>query len=92
MKKETHHQNAKAVVGFLIVAIGAVLLYKLYSNEQYFGDDPAALQNYILLSFVGMGFLVGLFYLVSKPAHVHKSVAKSMPAKTVKKTTKKKKK
>lgn len=67
MQKSSHHHTAQGVIGLLIVSIGFVLFYKLFMNQDAFVEDPSALRNYVTLSIVSMGFLVGLFYLVTKP-------------------------
>ena len=94
MKKGTHHENAKGIIGLLSVAIGFVLFYKLFTNQEFFADDPEALKDYIILAFVGMGFLVGLFYLVSQSAHhaAHAPKPHKLKATKAGKATKKKKK
>mgnify|MGYP001564344016 CR=1 FL=1 len=92
MKKGTAHENAKAIIGLLIVAIGFVLFYKLYINQEFFLDDPEALQDYVILSVVGMGFLLGLFFLVSKSVHhaIRAPKAKAVKSVPAKKSAKKK--
>lgn len=67
MKKGTPHHNALGIIGLLIVAIGFVLFYKLFTNQAAFADDLGALRNYVILSILVMGFLTFLFYLASKP-------------------------
>ncbi len=81
MKKSSHHESAKGIIGLLVVAIGFVLFYKLATNQDSFVDDLNALRYYVVLSILAMGFLLGLFYLVSRSTH-------QSPAK---KSTKKKK-
>jgi hypothetical protein len=67
VKKGSHHHNALGILGLLILGIGFVLFYKLATNLDSFTDDLGALRNYVALSIVGMGFLLGLFYLATKP-------------------------
>jgi hypothetical protein len=86
MNRGSDHHVAHGVIGLLIVAIGFVLFYKLALNEQYFAEDVNALRNYVLLSILTMGFLLGLFFLASKP-HKPKTIkaAKSKSKKKKKK-------
>jgi len=86
IKRGSHHHNAQGVIGLIIVAIGFVLFYKLAVNQDLFADDIRALRNYAALSIVIMGFLLGLFYLVTKP---HTSTNK---AKKSRKSSKKRRK
>ena len=71
VKKGSHHHNMQGVVGLLVLAIGFVLFYKLATNLDAFMTDPSALQNYVVLSIVSMGFLIGLFFLATKPHASH---------------------
>ena len=75
MKKGSHHHNAQGLIGLLVLAIGFVLFYKLATNQDAFFDDPDALRNYVTLSIVSMAFLLGLFYLATKP-HASKTKKK----------------
>lgn len=70
MQKGSAHQTAQGVIGLLIVGIGFVLFYKLFTNQNAFADDPNAMFNYVILSIVAMGLLTGLFFLVAKKPHV----------------------
>ena len=78
MKNGSHHHTMQGIIGLLVVAIGFVLFYKLATNLDFFSDDPTALRNYVVLSILSMGFLTGLFFLVTKP---HGKVAKASKAK-----------
>lgn len=75
LRKGTHHHNAQGVIGLLIVIIGFVLFYKLAVNQDFFNEDMGALRNYAALSIVTMGFLLGLFYLATKP-HISSKTTK----------------
>ena len=67
MKKGSHHHNAQGLIGLLVLAIGFVLFYKLATNMDAFTNDLNALRNYVILSILSMGFLLGLFFLATKP-------------------------
>ena len=69
MAKPHHVNNAKAVVGLLILAIAFVIFFKFWTNQTYFFQDPNALRNYVIFAIVGGGFLVGLLYLTSQTKH-----------------------
>lgn len=86
-KKHEPMSTAKALVGFLVLAIVAGLFYKFITNQDVFFDDVEALRNYVVFTICVAGFLVGLLYLSSQTTHKPKAVK---AAKT--KTTKKKKK
>jgi hypothetical protein len=73
MKHGSSHHVAQGVIGLLILAIGFVLFYKFAMNQEAFMGDHAALRNYVMLSILAMGFLLGLFFLASKP-HKPKAV------------------
>lgn len=75
LKKGSHHHNAHGAIGLLILVIGFVLFYKLATNIDAFGEDVNSLRNYVVLSIISMGFLLGLFYLATKP-HKAKSSRK----------------
>jgi len=66
MKKGNHHHNAQGFIGLLVLAIGFVLFYKLATNLDAFSTDLNALRNYVILSIISMGFLLGLFFLATK--------------------------
>ena len=87
MAKPHHVNNAKAVVGLLILAIVFVVFYKFWTNQNYFFDDPTALRNYVIFAIVGGGFLIGLLYLTGQTKHdaPKKAVAKTSKAKKRKK-------
>jgi len=84
MSKPHHVNNAKAVVGLLVLAIAFVIFYKFMSNQNYFFDDPNALRNYVIFAIVGGGFLIGLLYLTSNTTHSSPTKA-SKPSKSKKK-------
>jgi H+/Cl- antiporter ClcA len=87
MNGHHHVNNAKAVVGLLVLAVAFVLFYKFITNQSFFFDDIEALRNYVVFTIAVCGFLIGLLYLSSQTTHKIKSVVKSSP-----KSTKKKKK
>ena len=87
--KHVNHENAKAIIGLLIVCIGFVLFYKFFTNQQFFTEDLNAMRNYVVLSIVSMGFLLGLFFLVGRS---HPKPATKKAHKPSSKSTKKKKK
>jgi len=70
MKKGSAHHTAQGVIGILVVLIGFVLFYKFAINQDAFFNDPDALRNYVVLTIAGMGFLLGLFFLATKPHKV----------------------
>lgn len=76
--------SAKAIIGFLILAIAFVIFYKFYQNQNFFFDDPDALRRYVLTAIGGGAFLIGLLYLVGQSTHA--------PAKRSSKSSKRKKK
>jgi len=72
VKRGSHHHNAMGVIGLLVLVIGFVLFYKLATNMDAFASDTNSLRNYVVLSIVTMGFLLGLFFLATKPHPSHK--------------------
>jgi hypothetical protein len=83
MKKGSAHHTAQGVIGLLVLAIGFVLFYKFATNQDAFMDDANALRNYVVLSILAMGFLLGLFFLATKQ-HKPKAV-KAAPKSSKKK-------
>lgn len=79
-----HHQNAKALIGLLIVllAFGIFLLFYTYSEEIL---QENRFYLFMTLTTVGMGLMVGLMYLANNSKH-------PSHAASTKKVTKKKKK
>lgn len=77
VKRGSHHHNAMGVIGLLVLVIGFVLFYKLAMNIDAFSSDVNALRNYVVLSIVTMGFLLGLFFLATKPHPSHNPKSKS---------------
>ena len=75
MKTHESHSSAKAIIGFLILAIGFVIFYKFYQNQDYFFEDPQALKSYVLTAIAAGALLLSLLFLVNKTPH--KSVSKS---------------
>lgn len=67
LKKGTHHQNAQGLIGLMVVGIAFILFYKFVVNQDAFMEDSDSMRNYLLLAVAGMGMLLGLFYLASKP-------------------------
>ncbi|HSX09688.1 MAG TPA: hypothetical protein VLF93_06035 [Candidatus Saccharimonadales bacterium] len=90
MAKPHHVNNAKAVIGLLIVGILFVVFYKFITNQDYFFQDPNALRNYVMFAIVGGMFLVALLYLTSNTTHKESTKPKAIKAST--KSSKKKKK
>ena len=88
MAKPHHVNNAKAIVGFLALAIAFVIFFKFMTNQNAFFEDPNALKNYVIFAIVGGGFLVGLLYLTGQTKH--DSPAKTKSSKSSKATKKKK--
>jgi multisubunit Na+/H+ antiporter MnhB subunit len=84
MAKPHHVNNAKAVVGLLVLAIAFVIFYKFVTNQGNLFEDPEALRNYVLFAIVGGGFLIGLLYLTSQTTHKEPSKG-SKPSKSKKK-------
>lgn len=91
MAKPHHVNNAKAIVGFLVLAIAAVIFYKFWTNQDYFFQDPNALRNYVIFAIVGGGFLVGLLYLTGQTKHDESAKTKVSKASKSTKSKKKKK-
>lgn len=85
MKTHEPLSSAKAIVGFLVLAIAFVIFYKFNQNQDLFLSDPEALRGYLIMAIVGGGFLLGLLYLVGQTSH--KPVKKS-PTKSSKKKKK----
>jgi len=86
MAKPHHVNNAKAIVGLLILAIAFVIFFKFWTNQDAFSGDPNALRNYVIFAIVGGGFLVGLLYLTGQTKHDAPAKAKtSKPSKKKKK-------
>jgi multisubunit Na+/H+ antiporter MnhB subunit len=85
MKKHEHLSTAKALVGLLVLSIVVVLFYKFHENQELLFTDLSVLRNFVALSIVGSGFLIGLYYLVSQTSHPK---APSKPSKTSKKKKK----
>lgn len=69
MKKHEPLSSAKAIVGFLSLAIVFVIFYKFYHNQDYFFEDINALRSYVAFAIIGAGFLIGLLYLSSQTTH-----------------------
>lgn len=94
MHKEHHVNNAKAIVGILVLGVAFVLFIKFMSNQDYFFDDIEALRNYVVFTIAVSGFLVGLLYLTSqtkhKPAKSTKAASKTKTVKSSKSSKKKK--
>jgi len=88
MAKPHHVNNAKAIVGLLVLAIAAVIFYKFWTNQDYFFQDLNALRNYVVFAIVGGGFLVTLLYLTGQTKH--DEPAKSKASKSTKSKKKKK--
>jgi uncharacterized membrane protein len=86
MKKEHHVTNAKAIIALLILAVAFVLFYKFATNQDFFNSDPALMRNYVVLSILGGGLLIGLLYLTSNTTH--KAPAKKKSVKVMKKKRK----
>ena len=76
MKKHEPLSSAKAIVGFLVLSIGAVLFWKFQENLDYLLDDPNALKGYVVAAIVGCGFLIVLMYLVGQTTHSKSSKKK----------------
>ena len=91
MHKEHHVNNAKAVVGLLILAVAFVLFYKFISNQNYFFDDIEALRNYVVFTIAVSGFLIGLLYLTSQTKHKEVKTGSKAKVKSSKTSKKKKK-
>jgi len=88
MHKEHHVNNAKALVGLLVLAVAFVLFYKFITNQNYFFDDIEALRNYVMFTIAVSGFLVGLLYLTSQTKHKETKVASKAKSKSPKKKKK----
>ncbi len=87
MASHHHVNNAKAILGLLVLGIAFVLFYKFVTNQETFLADPEALRNYVLFTVVACGFLIGILYLASHTTHKETSSSKV----TAKATKKKKK-
>lgn len=90
--KSSHHRvnNAKAVVGLLVLAIAFVIFFKFVTNQGNLFEDPEALRNYVIFAIVGGGFLIGLLYLTGQTKHKEPSKSRSVKAKPSKSKKKKK--
>lgn len=69
-----NYDSAQAVIGFLVVGLMAVVFLIFYQNYEYL-TQPGQLYNFMILATIAAGLLIGLFYLVGKPAQKHKTVA-----------------
>jgi hypothetical protein len=65
MNKTEHYANAKAVIGFLILALGCAMLL-LFKNYQDAFLQPGTYVFFFSSIFIGAALLLGLFYLVSQ--------------------------
>lgn len=65
MNKQEHYTNAKAVIGFLIVALGCAVLLLFKNNKDVF-LRPETSRPFFFLLFAGAALFIGLFYLVSQ--------------------------
>lgn len=81
-----NEKSAKAIISLLIVLM-AFAVFLLFYNYQQNLMSPDNFYPFMILTFVGMGLLLSLLFLVNKktPVNTVKSVAKS-----AKKTSKKK--
>lgn len=72
MKKRDNQNNAQALVGFMIIIVGAAifLVYYVYKDAIVRSNN---FQLFMLLTVVAMGFLLWLLYLAGKPHTRHKS-------------------
>lgn len=85
MKTHEPISSAKAIIGFLILAIAFVVFYKFYQNQNLFFEDPDALRRYVLTAIAGGAFLVGLLYLVGQASHAPAKKSSSKSSKRKKK-------
>jgi tetrahydromethanopterin S-methyltransferase subunit E len=74
---DQHHSAAKHFISFIIVALIAVVFLIFWTNQDSIFASGSQ-QQFVVLSIVAAGFLVGLLYLVNKPheAKAHKSSKK----------------
>lgn len=61
------HSTARAIIAYLIViiAFGVFVMFVNYKDEII---NSNRFQPFVLLTALGMGFLVALLYLVNKPS------------------------
>ena len=64
MKKRDHTGDAKAVVSLFIVLVAFSIFLLFYTNKESIFSS-GNFKSMMVLTIIGMGFLVGLLYLVN---------------------------